>query len=211
MQKITPYSRFVTFEGIDFSGKSIQAKLLYEKLLEKKKEVFLFRDPGTTAISESIREILLDTSHTQMSPWTELLLYEAARAQMVEECFQPNSRCIIICDRFFDSTTAYQGYARNLDLVLVRQANEIGSCGVVPAMTFLIDVEPKTALERKKRLKKKSDRMEAEGLDFQTRVRLGYLDIARAEPERVVVVNGHGSIEDIHRQIWQTFNRFVMR
>ena len=134
---------FITFEGIDGSGKSVQIERLLKYVRGEALAVAYFRDPGATQISERIRDILLDKNNIAMSPWTELLLYESARAQMVEELILPALRQnkLVLCDRFYDSTTAYQGYGRQLFLETVALANQIGSCGVTPDLTFLIDVD----------------------------------------------------------------------
>ncbi len=197
--------KLITFEGIDFSGKSLQAKLLAEKLGAVGRSVLLLRDPGATPISERIREILLDRSHLEMSPWTELLLYEAARAQMIEETIKPAlaKGVWVISDRLYDSTTAYQGYGRQLDLGLVEQANVIGACGMVPDLTFLIDLDVRVALQRRQRSKRDEDRLESEGLQFQERVRQGYLKTAKEELDRIRVIAGDRSVDLIREEIWQ--------
>ncbi|MBN1543734.1 dTMP kinase [candidate division KSB1 bacterium] len=200
---------FITFEGIDFCGKSTQISLFYKRLQSCVRDCLLVRDPGGNAISEKIRHILLDPGNTQMAAWTELLLYEAARAQMVQEQILPalRQKSTVVCDRFFDSTTAYQGYGRGLDALRVEAANRLGSCGLTPGLTFVIDLEPEKALARKVKSRQTLDRMESEGLEFQHRVREGFLEIARREPERLVVVDGDRSIEDIQSVIWDRFNR----
>lgn len=196
---------FVSFEGIDFSGKSVQARLIEEKLLKEGRNVILIRDPGTTRISERIRDILLDKNHVEMSPWAELLLYEAARAQMVRQIIKPalEKGDIVLCDRFYDSTTAYQGYGRELDLTLVRHANEIAAEGLKPDVTFIIDLAPEIAEERMGKSRQVKDRLESAGNDFYQKVAQGYREIARREPDRVVLVNGDRSIESIHAEIWR--------
>ena len=200
---------FVTFEGVDYSGKSLQARRLHQRLVRDGVRVTLLRDPGATRISERIREILLNTDHAEMSPWTELLLYEAARAQMVHEVIRPSLEkgAIVLCDRFYDSTTAYQGYGRGLDLARVEQANRIGSGGLTPDLTFWIRLDPRIAAERKGHGEK--DRMEGEGLEFQFRVHKGYEMIARQEPERIVTIDGDRSIEIIEREIWDIFDNYM--
>lgn len=199
---------FVTFEGIDACGKSTQAELLYKYLHSKGLKVRQLRDPGTTAISEVIRTILLDNKNAEMSAWTELLLYEAARAQMVEENIKPAlaQGTIVLCDRYYDSTTAYQGYGRGLNINSVIEANQIGSLGIVPDLTFLIDVKPNIAVERKKNFNARSDRLESEGIQFQERVRKGYLQLSQNEPDRIITINGQRSIQTIHEQIKKIFN-----
>jgi len=194
---------FLTFEGVDACGKSTQAELLHEFLRKNGQKTIHLRDPGATPISESIRKILLDNKNAAMSAWTELLLYEAARAQMVEESIRPALKegTIVLCDRFYDSTTAYQGYGRGLDLDIVSHANIIGSVGLVPDLTFFIDVDPGEAAQRKKRLGDIADRLEAEGLAFQEKVRHGFRKIHQLEPDRVKWIDGFRSIEEIQSEI----------
>ncbi len=196
--------RLITFEGIDGAGKSVQAEELRRWLeREQQRKVLVLRDPGTSPIAEQIRRILLDPANGAMSPWTELLLYEAARAQLVEELIKPAlaQGSVVICDRFYDSTTAYQGYGRQLDLPTVMQANRIGACGVVPDLTILLDLEVEAALQRKGHLA--LDRLEREERAFHERVRRGYLELAHAEPGRVKVVKGDRPVEAIAKEIRQ--------
>jgi len=205
------HGKIVTFEGIDASGKSVQAKLLYQRLQNEGVDSVLLRDPGATQISERVRDILLDNAHEEMSPWAELLLYEAARAQMVEEIILPALAAgkVVLCDRFYDSTTAYQGYGRNLDLNLVKQANTIGSIGLVPDLTFLIDIDPHVAIERRKKSNRADDRMESAGIELQKRVFDGYRKVAALEPERFSVIRGDQKIEFIEKTVWDIFkNKF---
>ncbi len=201
----------VTFEGVDGSGKSTQAALFVERLAMAGVPLLALRDPGANAISEHIRSILLDRTLVGMSPWSELLLYEAARAQMTDEQIIPAlaEGRMVVCDRYYDSTTAYQGYGRQLDLELVHQANRIGSCGLVPDVTFLIDVDLDVVHRRLSARDSAADRVEAAGLDFHDRVRRGYLQLAAAAPERIYVIPGNQPIESIQSHIWQLFiNRF---
>ncbi len=204
---------FITFEGIDACGKSTQAELLYEFLRKNGVNAIRLRDPGTTAISESIRHILLDNKNSNMSAWTELLLYEAARAQMVEQTIRPalQNGTIVLCDRFYDSTTAYQGFARGLDLDIVHQANKIGSIQLKPDLTFYIDVDPIIAAARKVKLGEVADRMEAEGLTFQEKVRHGFRDIQKSHPDRVKLIDGHRAIDDIQDEIRTIFSEKMDR
>jgi dTMP kinase len=192
---------FITFEGIDFSGKSIQSRLLFQ-YIKTQYDCVLLRDPGTTKISEKIRAIVLSNENNEMSALTELLLYEAARVQMVQESIMPalNIGKIVICDRFYDSTTAYQGYGRELDLSTVQLANRIGSCALVPDITFLLDVSPETA-ESRKRSDHQVDRLESQGIKFQHKVRQGYLKIAAQESDRVFIVDGQRDIDTVHHEI----------
>ena len=192
---------FITLEGADGCGKSTKARMLVADLEERGREVIHMRDPGGTDISEKIRELLLDTGNGAMSAECELLLYEAARAQLVREVIVPalDRGAVVVCDRFFDSTLAYQSHARGIDEGLVRNANRIGCCGVVPDRTIVFDLEPEESFERATR--HGIDRMEAEGISFQERVREGYLAIAAAEPERVRVVNGSGEKAEVYERI----------
>ncbi|MGQ9559435.1 MAG: dTMP kinase [Candidatus Oleimicrobiaceae bacterium] len=204
--------RLITFEGIDGAGKSVQAEELRRWLeREQQRRVLVLRDPGTSPIAEQIRRILLDPANGAMSPWTELLLYEAARAQLVEELIKPAlaQGVVVICDRFYDSTTAYQGYGRQLDLTTVMHANRIGACGVVPDLTILLDLEVEAALRRKGHLV--PDRLEREKRAFHERVRRGYLELAHAEPGRVKIVKGDRPVEAIAREIRRLVTALLTR
>ena len=194
---------FITFEGIDACGKSTQIQLLQVHLQERKHDILSLRDPGATIISEKIRAILLDKDHDEMSTWTELLLYEAARAQMVQELIEPAlaAGTIVLSDRFYDSTTAYQGYGRQLTLGNIHQANALGSCGLTPDLTFFFDLPPEDALKRKAKLTAALDRLESAGLGFLHRVRDGYRAIAAKEPKRIVALDGTASIEELHQSV----------
>jgi len=205
---------FITFEGIDYSGKTLQSRLLSEHLQAMQLPVLTLRDPGATRISEKIRDLLLDETLAEMAPITELLLYEAARSQMVEQLIKPAlaQGRIVIADRFYDSTTAYQGFARGLDLELVQAANRIGRCGLTPDHTFLLDLDPAIALQRKRAVGRDADRIEQEGLSFQQRVRAGYLHVAKMEPNRISVIEGNDAAEVIQQRILDIFiQRFSMQ
>ena len=191
----------ITFEGIDFSGKSVQANLLLGALKDRKLPVLFLREPGGTEISEKIRTVLLDNTNHKMSAITEVLLYSAARAQMVREKIIPNleKSSIVICDRHFDSTTAYQGFGRKIDLDFIKKLNSFATEELVPGLTFLIDLDPEIALQR---TKTDLDRLEKEDSEFHRRVRNGYLEIARSNPDRFVIVDGTQSIEAIQDKIF---------
>lgn len=195
----------ISFEGIDFSGKSVQANLLHDKLLTLELPVLFLREPGGTEISERIREVLLDTKHAKMTAKTELLLYSAARAQMVNECVVPHldKGRVVICDRFYDSTTAYQGGGRQIDLDFIKKIHKFVTEGIKPDLTLLIDLEPEEALRRKNLNKLQTDRLEKEDLEFHQRVRNGYLNIAAEEPDRVVIIDGSRAIDVIHEDIFR--------
>lgn len=195
----------ITFEGIDFSGKTVQANLLKERLTSEGLPVLLFREPGGTEISEKVREVLLDTNHNKMVSATEVLLYAAARAQLVAEKVIPHLKNggIVICDRYYDSTTAYQGYARRIDLDFIRSLNKFVSQNVEPDLTFLLDLQPEKALKRTTLSGSSLDRLEQEDLKFHQKVREGYLNIARLEPHRFIIVNGDRPINVIQEEIFK--------
>lgn len=196
---------FITFEGIDGSGKTTQAELLSERLKEEGRGDCIFlREPGGTEISEKIRQILLDSDHLEISQLAELFLFSAARTQLVTEVIRPSldSGRIVVCDRFHDSTTAYQGYGRGIDLPAVQTVNRIATLGIVPDLTFIIDIDINEADRRRATVRRTADRLEAGGAEFHERVRRGYLEIARAEARRCRMVNGMRPRQDIHEEIW---------
>jgi dTMP kinase len=201
--KKTQKGLFITFEGIDGSGKSIQASSLKKNLLSLGYKTSLVRDPGGPIISEQIRNILLDHQYKNMSPITELLLYEAARSQLVCELIRP---ClargeIVISDRFCDSTTAYQGFGRQILPDLVKQANSI-SCGeTLPHKTYIFDIPWNESLRRRSFYPEKADRMEQEMESFFQDVRKGYQVIAREDPGRVRLLDGTKSIASLEQVI----------
>lgn len=186
---------FITLEGVDGSGKSTQASLLVERLREQRREVVALREPGGTPISEKIRALLLDPENAEMADECELLLYEASRAQLVREAIEPAllRGAIVVCDRFYDSTHAYQHGGRGLSDALVSRANELGCCGLSPDVTLVLDIDPAAALARA--TAQGADRLEAEGLAFQQRVRKDYLALAKADPARVCVIDAAGDPE----------------
>ncbi len=189
---------FVTLEGVDGAGKSTQVAMLVERLRAAGFEVVQLREPGGTAISEKIRALLLDPSNAEMSPECELMLFEASRAQLVREVIEPalERGAVVVCDRFYDSTHAYQAGGRGFDDAVVRRANELGSCGLVPDLTLVLDMDPAEAFARAGQ-RGEHDRMEAEGLAFQQRVRADYLALAKAEPARVRLVSAAGEPAEV--------------
>lgn len=181
---------FITFEGLDGSGKTLQSQALGRMLTQAGHSVVSLRDPGGPEISEAIRGILLDLRHQNMDATTELLLYEAARAQLVAESIRPAlaKGQIVICDRFYDSTTAYQGHGRKLSLELIEKANEIGSQGLVPDRSYILDIPWEESLKR--RSGGQADRMESEAHHFYDAIRSGYQELSRQHPRRIRWLDG---------------------
>jgi dTMP kinase len=203
---------FITFEGLDCSGKSTQAQRLVEKLTagglpgsSRRTPARFIREPGGTAISERLREILLDRATLDLHERAELFLFEASRAQLVHQVIRPALARgeIVVCDRYDDSTTAYQGYGRSLDLAAVRQINLFATGGLVPDLTLFVDITPGEIARRKRQRGDPADRMESSGTGFYERVREGYLAIARGEPERLVVVDGMAAIPAVEDAVWR--------
>lgn len=188
---------FITLEGADGCGKSTQVALLAAAIQAAGREVVRLREPGGTSISEKIRALVLDPDNAEMASECELLLFEASRAQLVRQVIEPALArgAVVLCDRFYDSTYAYQAAGRALDARVISQANALGSCGVTPDLTLVLDMDTKDALARATR--GGADRLEAEGVAFQERVRQGYLDLAAAESGRVHVVDATGSTEEV--------------
>lgn len=193
---------FISFEGIDFSGKSTQVELLKEYLLSQNKEVKVIREPGGTQISEEIRNILLSNNNIDMSIETEIFLFSASRAQLVREKIRTylQKGIYVISDRFFDSTTAYQGYGRKISIESVNHINKLAVGDTIPDITFFIDIPASLAEERKAEKLKTLDRIENSESDFFERVRNGYLELSKKE-NRFKVIDGTKKINEIHRDI----------
>jgi dTMP kinase len=193
---------FISFEGIEGTGKSTQAKLLYAYLKEKGADVILTEEPGGTQISVKIREVLLSVEHKEMSPLTELLLYNASRAQHIQEVIMPalDRGAMVITDRFTDSTLAYQGYGRGLDLQLIDSIDLIATGRLKPDITLLLDLDVQTGLKRNRGINK-TDRLELEDVAFHERVRNGYHMLAAKEPTRIKLISVTAGIDEIHRSI----------
>ncbi|MDZ4722525.1 MAG: dTMP kinase [candidate division Zixibacteria bacterium] len=189
----------ITFEGIDGCGKSTQASRLETYFVSRETKVKLVREPGSTPTAEKIRQILLDKSSI-VSPVSELLLYQAARADLVEREIVPalKSGEIVICDRFYDSTTAYQGYGRKLNLEMITLLNLFASSNLKPDLTFIFNVDLKTALSRRGR---ELDRLEAESKSFFGRVRKGFLKIAESDPRRVKVIDTTQPPDTVYEEV----------
>ena len=193
---------FISFEGIEGTGKTIQSKLLYEHFKKTGYTVILTEEPGGTRIGLKIRDVLLSVENKEITPVTELLLYNASRAQHLKELILPalNEGGIVITDRFSDSTVAYQGYGRGIDSKLIDSLERMVTEGLKPDITLLLDLDAETGLLRNKGINK-TDRLELEDLKFHKKVRAGYLQIAAREPERIKLIDGSGSIEEIQRKI----------
>jgi len=195
--------RFISFEGIDFSGKSTQIELLKKYLEDKNYKVYFIREPGGTEISEKIRQILLDKNNYNMNEIAEIFLYSSARVQLVSEKILPllENGYFVIADRFVDSTTAYQGYGREINLEIVENINQAATFGVLPGITFYLELSPEDSIERFKNSGRSADRLETAGIEFFNRVFNGYKRIAEANKDRICVINAKQSIEIIHKQI----------
>ena len=190
---------FITFEGADGCGKTTQIKLLDEYLRAKGYQTLLTREPGSKGLGEKLREILLNYDG-DVSPVAESFLFLADRAQHVDCIIKPalDKGIIVLCDRHTDSTLAYQGYGRGLDLEEIRKLNKIATSGLIPDLTIVFDVDIETSQAR---VGAEKDRMESAGIEFFQRVRNGFLEIAKQEPARVKVINSADSIENIHKRV----------
>jgi len=194
---------FITFEGIDYSGKTSQAKLLVSYLSNRGRDVIFLREPGGTAISEKLRDMLLDRKHLELTQKTELFLFSAARTQLVNQVIAPALKAgkAVVCDRFYDSTTAYQGYGRGLDLEDVKTVNRIAAGGTTPDLTLFVDIEVDEIFKRQKAAGISADRMESSGRDFFERVRRGYIALAGAQAGSFLVIDGMRPVDEIHNEI----------
>ena len=194
---------FITFEGIEGCGKSTQAKKLADFLRKQNYKVLLTREPGGPKISEQIRDILLNPENEEMLPETELLLYLSSRCQHTGEWIIPalKQNEIVISDRYYDSSLAYQGAARNIDLKKILEINTFATFSLKPDITFLIDLPVEKGLDRL--VKNKIDRMEKESIEFHKRVRNHFLDIAKNDTKRLKIIDGKKNIEEIHNKIKQ--------
>jgi dTMP kinase len=209
-----PRVPFITFEGSEGSGKSTQADRLAVRLQRRGVPYILTREPGGTPIGESIRELLQFAPHnSNMTSESELLLFEASRSQLVREVIKPaleRGMCVI-ADRFFDSTTIYQGAARKLDREIIERLNAFAVGDCVPDITFVLDVDAATAEARMRHEPRRADRMEQQPAEFYERVREGYRELAAHEPKRIILIDGSRNPDEIEREIWEKlFSRFSL-
>lgn len=198
--------KFITFEGAEGSGKSTQIKRAEAFLKEKGHSVVVLREPGSTRISEAIREIILNKEFKEMSSNTELLLYLAARAQLVHEKIWPAIKAgkTVICDRFEDSTWAYQGYGRGFDLKMIDKVSfELVRCDMKPDLTILLDIDPEKGMKRGGR----HDRMEKQSIQFHRKVRDGFKDIARKNPKRCVMIDASQPLGVVTEKVREVLER----
>lgn len=198
---------FITFEGIDFSGKSTQAKLLFDYLKKKKKKVIFVREPGGTKLSEKIRKLLLDKKNDNMTYVSEFLLFSASRNQLTNEVIIPHLKkgYIVICDRYFDSSTAYQGYGGKIELKTLILVNKLASVNLTPERTYLLNISYKESVKRKSK-KGTDDRIEKRKAEYYNKVVRGYLEIAKSNKKRFRVLNATETKEKIFNKILQDLN-----
>jgi dTMP kinase len=195
-------SLFITFEGGEGCGKSLQSRILDRKLAQLAIPAILIHEPGGTPVGEKVRYLLKQACEIPISPLTELLLFNASRSQLITDVIQPGLKegKIVICDRFVDSTIAYQSYGRGLDINMVREISRIASQGIKPDLTFLLDVPPEVGLSRKQTTA--TDRFDKEDRIFHQKVRDGFLALAAAEPHRWEIIDSNLSRKEIGDLIW---------
>jgi dTMP kinase len=204
---------FITFEGPDGSGKSTQIELLAHHLRLNGWDVLTTREPGGTPIGDQIRNVLHDVANTEMVSEAEILLYSASRAQLVGQVIRPAlaQGAVVLSDRYADSTIAYQGYGRGLDLTMLRRITDFATGGLTPDLTIYLDLPVEQGLGRKRQaLSQRSgewNRLDQEDVEFHRRVRQGYLELAAAEPERWLLVDARPSVAEIHRRIREAVER----
>jgi len=211
--------KFISIEGPEGCGKTTQSDILVKYLKEKGREVILTREPGGTRVGEQIRSLVLDAKYEEMEPLTELMLMAASRAQHVLEKIMPAvaQGKVIVCSRFTDATITYQGYGRGFNRELLKTMNSIATGGVMPDLTLLIDIDVRTGLRRAFGVEKaeakagEGDRLESEDIGFHERVRYGYLELAKAEPERIRVIDGSGTVEQVSAAIRREVDALLSR
>jgi len=207
---------FITIEGIDWCGKTTQAVRLAKWLSDSGHSVLGTREPGATTAGQVIRSLLLDTIYEGLSARCEVMLFLADRAQHIDEVVRPALRegRVVVCERYTDSTLAYQGYGRGLDVDLLRRLNALATGDLVPDLTILLDLDPEQAAQRRfqagaDRPPRMADRMEGEADEFRRRVAAGYLELARSEPDRFRVIDAGGSIDEVAARVTQVASEFL--
>ncbi len=202
---------FITFEGLDGSGKTTQIKLLYDYLKERGLDVVTTVEPGGTEIGRKIRKILLDKDNHEMSYKTETFLFLASRAELVSKVISPalSKGRVVICDRFFDSTIVYQGIARGLGIDRILDMSLWATGGIAPDITFLLSVKADKGKKRMDRASKERDRMELEKDNFRKNVYQGYLSIAKRYKDRFVVIDGEKDIEEIFEEVKRRVGKYL--
>ena len=198
---------FITFEGADGCGKTTQMKLLTDYLKTKNKDIVITREPGGKGLGEKIREILLNYDG-EVSSVCESFLFLADRAQNIDITVMPAVKegKIVLCDRHIDSTVAYQGYGRGLDIAQINMLNSIATSNRKPDLTYVFDIDVETSM---KRVGSEKDRMESAGIEFHNRVRQGYLELAKLEPDRIKVIDATKSIDEIHKEVVTVINDYI--
>lgn len=202
---------FITFEGIDGCGKSTQLSRVADMLAKRGVTCVVTREPGGTPISEKIREILISPQNSEMCSETELLLYLAARAQHVQQTILPALKRgeVVLCDRFQEATFAYQGYGRGLDLDFLKKVNSFATQGLSPDCTFIFDISVELSRERLGRMGKAQDRLESAGDDFFSRIREGYRAAAKADQEKIVLMDGSRAVESLTEDLCGRICKFL--
>lgn len=200
---------FITFEGPEGSGKSTQIRLLADGLRAQGFDVVQTREPGGTPIGDQIRGVVHDIGNEEIAPNAELLLYSASRAQLVSQLIRPSLKAgkIVVCDRYYDSTMAYQGYGRGLDMTALEQITQFATNGLKPDLTLLLDVDIATGLQRKSSGDVEINRMDMQSAVFYDKVREGFYALMAQEPARWVLVNANRPIEDVAVKIWETVEK----
>lgn len=204
-------SLFLTLEGPEGSGKSTQCKLLAEHLTSLGHNVLLTREPGGTEISQQVRQIIMDMKNKSMFPATEFLLFSSARAQLVREKIRPhlNGGGIVICDRYFDSSLAYQGYGHGLPLDSIRAITAFATDNLIPDLTLLLDIDPERGLRRRQSNNEEWNRLDDYELAFHRRVRDGFFELVKAAPERWRVINADKNVEELQKEIREIVERKI--
>ncbi|MGO9380410.1 MAG: dTMP kinase [Dissulfurispiraceae bacterium] len=212
MRANTKAGFFISLEGMDGTGKTTQATYLYDRLTALGFGCLLTHEPGDTVIGERIREVLLHTDHKEMAFMTELLLYNAARAQLIDQKIRPalTSGMVVITDRFSDSTVAYQGYGRGIDLEIIANLDLISTKGTKPDLTLLFHLDIETGLRRNRTINK-VDRLELEDIEFHKRVRHGFFEIAGKEPERVKLVDASLPLSKVQDVAWEIVSEMMKK